>query len=104
MLGEQARWDDQACSQKTERDVKRTRSPTPHDLILTYEGLESLHGESRFIEGWMGQARSWFCWNEERMPGLHPGYCQPSPSTGSGQARRIISNGGFRGRAKAPIA
>ena len=34
MLGEQARWEDQTRCQETERDLKKTESPTPHTLIL----------------------------------------------------------------------
>ena len=34
MLGEQARWEDQTRCQETERDLKKTGSPTPHTLIL----------------------------------------------------------------------
>ncbi len=34
MLGEQACWENQTRCQETERDLKKTGSPTPHALIL----------------------------------------------------------------------
>jgi hypothetical protein len=36
MLGEQARRENQTRCQETERDLKRTESPTPHTFILDF--------------------------------------------------------------------
>jgi hypothetical protein len=48
MLGEQACWEHQTRRQETERDLKKTGSPTPHSLILDLRrtavlGLRYLH-------------------------------------------------------------